>query len=51
VLYLGLRGVINSLRSGTFPWSTMGATVIPMQQSVSVCQQGSGKIKGGVVYN
>jgi len=50
VLYLGLGGVIDSLRSGTFPGSTMGATVNPSQQSVSVYQQGSGTIKGGVVY-
>jgi len=51
VLYLGLGGVIDSLRSGTFPGSTMGATVIPLQQSVSVYQYDSGTIKGGVVYN
>jgi len=50
VLYLGLGGVIDSLRSGTIPGSTMGATVNPSQQSVSVYQQGSGTIKGGVVY-
>jgi len=29
----------------------MGTTVIPSQQSVSVYQQDSGTIKGGVVYN
>ena len=51
VLYLGLGGVIDSLRSGTFPGGTMGTTVIPLQQPVSVYQHDSGTIKGSVVYN
>ena len=38
------------MRSGTFPGGTMGATIIPSQQSVSVYQHSSGTIKGGVVY-
>ena len=28
----------------------MGATVIPLQQSISMYQWGSGTIKGGVIY-
>jgi hypothetical protein len=48
ILYLGLGSVLDSLKSGTFPGSTMGATVIPSQ--ASVYQQGSGTIKGGVAY-
>jgi len=48
ILYLGLGSVLDSLKSGTLPGSTMGATVIPSQ--ASVYQQGQGTIKGGVAY-
>jgi hypothetical protein len=48
ILYLGLGSVLDSLKSGTFPGSTMGATVIPSQ--ASVYQQGQGTISGGIAY-
>jgi hypothetical protein len=48
MLYSGLGSVLNSLKSGTFPGSTMGATVIPSQ--ASVYQQGQGTISGGTAY-
>ncbi|MFP3233665.1 MAG: DUF973 family protein [Sulfolobaceae archaeon] len=48
VLYLGLGSVLNSLKSGTFPGVTTGATVIPSQ--AGVYQQGQGTIRGGIAY-